>query len=101
MARYIDAEKVEKWLHRDDWGTPDARWRPEEEFGKMIDSMPTEDVAPIIHGHWYFDETDYITRCSACECGKWKGYIPSVEEAKQWMPFCPQCGAKMDEEVKQ
>lgn len=39
--RLIDADALEKWMKRDDWGTPDERWRPESEFGAIIDAQPT------------------------------------------------------------
>lgn len=31
--RLIDADALEKYMKRDEWGTPDERWRPESEFG--------------------------------------------------------------------
>lgn len=49
MPRYIDAEKLERFFKRDDWDTPDERWRPESEFGRFVDALPTEDVEPVIH----------------------------------------------------
>lgn len=44
MARYADITNVENWLHRDVWGTPDERWRPESEFGAMIDALPKFEI---------------------------------------------------------
>lgn len=41
MRRLINANALEKWMKRDDWGTPDERWRPESEFGAIIDAQPT------------------------------------------------------------
>lgn len=93
MNRYIDEEKPKHILNNIKYYGK----KQGNDFADMITEREAEDVAPTIHGYWYFDETDYITRCSACGRGKWKGYIPSVEEATQWMPFCPQCGARMDE----
>lgn len=48
MARYIDADKMKKYLHEDDFGTPDERWKPESEFAKMIDATPTADVVEVV-----------------------------------------------------
>lgn len=93
MPRYIDAEKVEKWLHRDDWGTPDARWRPEEEFGKMIDSMPTEDVQEVKHGKW-IDKGTYCV-CSVCNHTN-EPQFDGVQPIPCFTPYCSMCGAKMD-----
>ena len=68
MPKYADVEKAEAWLHREDWGTPDERWRPESEFGAMLDSLPeieTSDAAqkkPEVSISFY----DKVTRYSNC-----------------------------------
>lgn len=46
MPKYADVEKAEAWLNREDWGTPDERWRPESEFCAMLDSLQRIDVVP-------------------------------------------------------
>ena len=48
MSRYIDTDKIEPFLHRDEWGTPDECWRPESEFGKFIDVLSTADVVEVV-----------------------------------------------------
>lgn len=60
----------------------------------------TADVAPVVHGHWII--TDYedgmmFAECSVCTMpfAYWKG---NTRIGK--MPYCPHCGAKMDEEVE-
>ena len=50
-------------------------------------------------GHWFFSDADNLVHCSACGQGKWKGYCPTPKEATEWMPICPQCGAKMEPET--
>ena len=42
--RLIDADVLRKFLHEDDFDTPDERWKPESEFAKMIDALPTVDI---------------------------------------------------------
>lgn len=42
--RLIDADALRKFLHEDDFDTPDERWKPESEFAKMIDALPTVDI---------------------------------------------------------
>lgn len=46
-------------------------------------------------GRWFFSTDDCLVHCSVCGQGKWKGYCPTPEEATEWMPICPQCGANM------
>ena len=88
MSRYIDAEKLERFLNREEWGTPDERWRPESEFGAIVDAIPTADVAPVRHAYWirksYFPDGTPAFICSLC------GRAEECEE-----PYC-NCGAKMD-----
>ena len=69
---------------------------------EAIDLAPTVDAAPVVHGHWIADTVEAfcpltgnpypldVLQCSACG-----GYC-DVSEARN---YCPNCGAKMDEEV--
>lgn len=60
---------------------------------KDIDNAPTIDAEPVRHGHWIFNPKDAIEmmftlpKCS--ECGA---------ESPNGGNYCPNCGAKMDEE---
>lgn len=93
MSRYIDAEKLERFFKRDEWGTPDERWRPESEFGRFVDTVPTEDVAPFVHAHWIHDGSQWKYSFICSNCGQL-----IVGERTEDMPYCMGCGAKMDEE---
>ena len=44
---YIEREAVKKFLHQDDFETPDERWRPESEFAQMVDAIPAADVVEV------------------------------------------------------
>ena len=46
--RLIDADLLEKYLKRDEWCTPDEKWRAESEFGAMIDAQPTVDAKEVV-----------------------------------------------------
>lgn len=83
MSRYIDAEKIEySWL-------PLAAMPDQFVTKKRIDEMPTADVASVRHAHWVkSDFGDGIFECSDCHKA---GYTKKFE-------YCPDCGAKMDEE---
>ena len=61
-----------------------------EIFTRAIEAQPTIDAEPVVHGHWIENSCLYGTFCS--RCGENYG-IP--------FNFCPNCGAKMDEEVKE
>ena len=54
----------------------------------MLMDVPSADVAPVRHGRW--EEYGKTWWCS--ECG--------FETGLRW-DYCPDCGARMDEEVKE
>lgn len=56
-----------------------------------IAAIPTADVAPAKHGQWVFDTRTIVPRCSVC------GEDAIAETIS---PYCPNCGAKCDEENK-
>lgn len=74
---------------------------PESEIGlheavDLIDKAPAVDASPIVHARWeeYTPDTlRYFTVCSKCGHEAFMhpryGYKPT--------PYCPYCGAKMDE----
>lgn len=45
--RLIDADVIEHLMKRQDWNTPDERWRPESHFGYIIDCVPTVEAIPV------------------------------------------------------
>lgn len=87
MARYIDAEKLKAHLHREDFYTPDERWKPESEFANMIEATPTADVEEVRHGEWRIKNLcgERICECSECK----------TLGSPMWKR-CPVCEAKMD-----
>ena len=57
-------------------------------FGE-IKEIPAADVAPVVHGHW-------VCGCMCSVCGDAHG--PKNLRHKPYYNYCPNCGAKMDEE---
>lgn len=64
-----------------------------------IDWEPAADVVPVIHGHWAKKDDHWLKtyyECSVCnECYGLETSSP-VEHGYK---YCPNCGAKMDEEA--
>ena len=58
------------------------------DFEKVIDAVPTADVAPVRHGHWVKEKPDVLIHwhCSVCE----NCYYLEEPNAN----YCPNCGAK-------
>lgn len=65
-----------------------------QELCKTIDEVfkivPAVDVAPVVHGHWIRQDESFTRyKCSNPECG--------IENCSGFENYCPNCGAKMDE----
>lgn len=57
---------------------------------RIMDKVPTADVAPVIHAHWTTKERYHGTLFGDCSnCG-----ASSVADA-----YCSNCGARMDEVI--
>lgn len=90
MTDYIkreDAIEAFDPLQRQDWYTP---WIVE-----TLKDLPSADVAPVRHGRWKKDYlcstsggTYSVIRCSECD----------FQFPMTVTNYCPNCGAKMDEE---
>ena len=68
----------------------------EEECLECWARQHTEDVAPVIHAEWIdlYVEGASVTGCCS-HCG-WEVYLYDTDVVG--MPYCPNCGAKMDKE---
>ena len=59
---------------------------------KMIENLPSANVAPVRHGRWIEDKiqnhVEKTCHCSECDCQAWG------EDEKTH--YCPNCGARMD-----
>lgn len=89
MAEYIEKSKLKKEMLN--WAVclnnPDTLSRSDALF--IIDNVEAADVAPVVHGEWLCAETDdeQFFLCSVCN------------DKEYWESnYCPECGAKMDEE---
>lgn len=96
MAEYIDREAViEKFrrMLRVKHGT-NERFFADSVFA-IIENFPAADVVPVQHGEW--ENGNPI--CPVCGEDKFKGLDADIW--CDWQPdYCPNCGAKMDEEAK-
>ena len=104
MSRYIDQDKViDAVLELDT--THRVSWQ--DAVIDMIDTMPSEDVQPVVHGEWvgvhaYCDHLNEEAKVN----GRPERYLPSgmvigVYCNQCWCrvdkksDFCPNCGRKM------
>ncbi len=86
--RLIDAEKLKKHY---------AWWEDDERrnlFDQIVDVQPTVDAVTVKHGKWRFVNCATGFRCQCSECLHWV-------DAGTDRNYCPNCGARMDEERKE
>ena len=96
LTEFCYEQTVSKYLSVDDCLV--ARGAIERAI-KVLESLPAADVEPVKRGSW-IKESDGGTRCSVCNkrvrdvTGGWDEPVDLSD-----MPYCPKCGARMDEEV--
>ena len=77
-------------------GRKDSYKAKYEALVKAVDDAPTIDAEPVRHGRWmWVDQPDgrtSVLTCSACGGTEW---------ASETSNYCPNCGAKMDLEVRE
>lgn len=95
MAEYIDREAAVKSVLR--------MRRPENSVAqnRMLSiiqmdmlKLPAADVAPVVHGRWEQD-VDGDWHCT--HCNEYVCICDSGKERTYRKPYCPSCGAKMQE----
>lgn len=74
------------------YGTDREKYDAWDEIIDALNGIPASDVAPVVHGKWVNTnkEVEQMCKCSAC------GYPVSYFWSRT--PYCPNCGAKMEEE---
>lgn len=92
---YIKREDVYDqldWWARDE-NNPQVYQRDDARY--VIDGIPSSDVAPVRHGHWVdLRGEENETRAGYCSTCGWESHV--YEDDVIGMPYCPNCGAKMD-----
>ena len=110
MARLIDANSIlddflKRYTEREkDRKLVFAACEIKQDFADMISNATTVDAVEVVHGRWeemhyeggILDGTNF-DRCSVC------GYerVFNDPALKTVFKYCPNCGAKMDEEVSE
>lgn len=94
MAEYIKREAAIKAMEKADYTAiaDDADSCKADYLREIIESVPAADVAPVRHGRWEVvvgsDGKEHMV-CTVCR--KQQGLTGVFS-------YCPNCGAKMDEE---
>ena len=101
MTEYIDRQQLierikETPTYWDDGGGacgvptkyPSGMYYPDDIIS-CIEDTPLVDATEVKYGEWVYDSNTGEPRCSECGEDALEGVIT---------PYCPHCGAKMDEE---
>ena len=91
MTRLIDANAAIGGVKNRCLGQNDVV-KVEHSIISMLYMMPTIDAEPVRHGKWIGYAGTIGNECSVC--GKWIDVLQGTAE----MNYCPNCGARMDEE---
>ena len=95
MAEYIDRERAiqkVKNVIATEWFR--GNYAAVEPLQRVVDvqlgRMTAADVAPVVHSKWEICCDGYYPYCKHCR---------NEPQGRVMTQFCPNCGAKMDEEV--
>lgn len=89
MSEYIDREKIVLKTCSDCARQVDLVCRHPEPCGKLISAFlceEQENVAPVVHGKWIFNDGWWEFICTNCH--------KAIENIKKY-EYCPHCGAKI------
>lgn len=100
MAEYINREALKRMLSTEKFcatcpGLDEPGGGCAECVAEYIESLPAADVTPVRRGHWV--RVGNGTTCSECM----QGLLRINGKQSEWvdlsgMPYCPNCGAKME-----
>ena len=83
--RWIDADGIMRACYNSFLTTGNKAY---SEIIALVEAVPAADVVEVRHGRWIIDEWN-TPNCSVCGCSGIDDYYAT--------PYCPHCGAKMDE----
>ena len=86
MSRYVDLDELIERTQNDPVGKVLAK---EYNLIGFLEWSPVADVKPVVHAHMI----EYVPRLYECSACGWN----MVED---FYRYCPNCGAKMDEEAE-
>lgn len=105
MKRLINADALYEFVQKEKAWKQDTMRRPKYDQGKydayydmlkIIESQPTVDAVGVAHAHWIFTDEAWLL-CS--NCGHGVETFAGMNSMYR-TPYCPYCGARMNEQRK-
>lgn len=100
MNEYIERKKLEEAFDNADPDVCESDMDGHSDWGfgrenvrDVIRSVPTVDVAPVVHGHFAHDGPRFAGGVDWWHCSNCGRLATGVETR---FAYCPWCGAKMD-----
>ena len=90
MAEYIERQSVLDAIPHTDEDKQISFFGAVADFVAIVSEIPAADVAPVVHSKWEICSDGYYPYCKRCR---------NEPQGRVMTKFCPNCGAKMDEEV--
>ena len=103
MADYIDRERLIKAIPKPKQDQSISLIGAVADMFCIINAAPKEDVAPVVHAEWIWDDNGMdwglgAWLCDACFCRN--ANLPANKKINPYVwagaKYCPHCGAKMD-----
>lgn len=92
--RLVKAREVEEIFN---YEVSIAEKDPLDAFDSAIQNSATVDAAEVVHGQWKLSRENEVSKTIWCtNCGEGFYIRKKGELQLDKMPYCPQCGAKMD-----
>ena len=95
MAEYIERDAALREIERREARMVGDKRVSVDAMKSFIKNRPAVDVAPVVHGRWECGKP-----CPVCGRDRFEGLDADIW-ADWEPPYCPNCGAKMDEEASE
>lgn len=103
ISRVAAIAKIDEYIEEysdlePETGYHNLKWCAMEEAKDVLSMLPAVDAVPVVHGRWiHLDPRERATISGKCSCCGWEAHYYEDDVAD--MPYCPNCGAKMDGEA--
>lgn len=96
MGDLISRSRLKEELKSWAWIITKPKYYHREDADFVIDSQAAVDAVEVVHGRWKVEKNEMHTNCTCSACHMNFNYFNKGQLQIDKMPYCPNCGAKMD-----